>query len=163
MAMDKHTGKVLWTDNSPGKNIMHGQWSCPAVAVFDGVPQVLFPGGDGWLYSFRADRWKDGKPELLWKFDGNPKDSIYTLGKGCTRNGIVATPVIYEGLIYFAMGTEWEFGEGPGHLWCIAPTKLGDVSAELVVDRNGNVVPHQRTKATAPIDDLQPMAIPNPN
>src|SRR5690606_23123634 len=27
MAMDKNTGKVLWTDASPGVNILHGQWS----------------------------------------------------------------------------------------------------------------------------------------
>ncbi len=29
IAMDKNTGKVLWTDNSPGTNILHGQWSSP--------------------------------------------------------------------------------------------------------------------------------------
>ena len=147
MAMDKHTGKVLWTDNSPGKNILHGQWSCPAVGVFAGVPQVLFPGGDGWLYSFRADRWKDGKPELLWKFDGNPKDSMYLLGGRATRNRIIAIPVIYDGLVYLAMGEDPEHGEGEGHLWCIDPTKRGDVSPELVVDQKGNSVPHRRLKA----------------
>ena len=31
IAMDKNTGKVLWTDNSPGKNIHHGQWSSPGL------------------------------------------------------------------------------------------------------------------------------------
>lgn len=163
LAMDKHTGKVLWTDNSPGKNILHGQWSSPAVGVFDGVPQVLFGGGDGWLYSFRADRWSDGKPELLWKFDGNPKDSIYTLGGRSTRNSIIAVPVIYDGCVYVAMGDDPEHGEGPGHLWCIDPTRRGDVGPELVVDQNGNAVPHQRIRATAPIGLVQPSAIPNPN
>src|SRR6185436_19000137 len=34
IALDKHTGKLLWKDNSPGKNIHHGQWSAPAVGVF---------------------------------------------------------------------------------------------------------------------------------
>ena len=29
IAIDKNTGKVLWTDNSPGLNILHGQWSSP--------------------------------------------------------------------------------------------------------------------------------------
>ena len=51
-AMDRNTAKVLWTDNSPGMNILHGQWSSPAYGVFGGQPQVLFGGGDGWLYSF---------------------------------------------------------------------------------------------------------------
>lgn len=163
IALDKHTGKVLWTDNSPGKNIMHGTWSSPAAGVFDGVPQVLFGGGDGWLYSFRADRWADGKPELLWKFDANPKDSVYLLGGRSTRNSIYAPPVIYDGLVYVTVGDDPDHGEGQGHLWCIDPTKRGDVSAELVVDEEGNIVPHQRLQATALIGALKPKAIPNPN
>ena len=32
IALDKNTAKVLWTDNSPGLNILHGQWSSPAYA-----------------------------------------------------------------------------------------------------------------------------------
>jgi len=147
LAMDKHTGKVLWTDNSPGENILHGQWSCPVVGVFEGIPQVLFPGGDGWLYSFRADRWSDGKPEFLWKFDGNPKESVFQLGGRATRNGIVAVPVICDDRVFLAMGEDPEHGEGDGHLWCIDPTKRGDVSPELVIRENGEVAPHRRLQA----------------
>lgn len=163
MAMDKRSGKVLWTDNAPGRNILQGQWSSPAAGVFDGVPQVLFGGGDGWLYSFRADRWGDGKPEFLWKFDGNPKDAVFQLGSRGNRNSIVAMPVIDDGLVYLAMGQDPEHGEGVGHLWCIDPKKRGDVSPQLVVDQDGNAVPHRRIQATAPIGDLKPKAIPNPN
>mgnify|MGYP003347977864 CR=1 FL=1 len=61
-----------------------------------GEPQVVFPGGDGWLYSFKADQGKDGKPELLWKADLNPKDSVLILGGRGTRNDIIGTPVVYE-------------------------------------------------------------------
>ena len=63
MAMNKTTGEVYWTDNSPGLNIVHGQWSSPSVAVLGGVPQVLFGGGDGYLYSFRRGQgqgWQAG-------------------------------------------------------------------------------------------------------
>ena len=28
LAVNKKTGKVEWKDNSPGKNIMEGQWNC---------------------------------------------------------------------------------------------------------------------------------------
>lgn len=163
LALDKNTGRVLWTDNSPGKNILHGQWSSPAVGVFNDVPQVVFAGGDGWLYSFRADRWNADKPELIWKFDGNPKDSVYLLGGRATRNHVIALPVIHNGLIYLAMGEDPEHGEGGGHLWCINPNRRGDVSPELVVDQQGNVVPHQRVQATAPIAGLQIAVTPNPN
>ena len=75
-AMDKNTEKVLWTDNSPGLNILHGQWSSPAYAVLGGVPQVIFGGGDGWLYSFDPEGDGKGNAKLLWKFDCNPKDVV---------------------------------------------------------------------------------------
>jgi hypothetical protein len=70
--VNRDTGKVVWTDNSPGANVLHGQWSSPAYGILAGVPQVLFGGGDGYLYSFLAEG-KDGKAELLWKFDCNPR------------------------------------------------------------------------------------------
>ncbi len=52
ICLNRETGEVLWTDNSPGKNILHGQWSSPAYAVLGDVPQVIFGGGDGYLYGF---------------------------------------------------------------------------------------------------------------
>ena len=95
LAMNKVTGEVYWHDNSPGINILHGQWSSPAVAVIKGVPQVIFGAGDGWMYSFKADQGKDGKPELLWKFDANPKTAVLELGGRGTKNDIIGTPVVY--------------------------------------------------------------------
>ena len=155
VALDKHSGRVLWTDNSPGMNILHGQWSAPAVAELGGVPQVIFPAGDGWVYSFRADRWKQGKPELLWKFDGNPKESKWILGGRGTRNNIIAIPVIYDGLVYVVMGQDPEHGEGAGHLWCIDPTKRGDVSPELAMKIEGDervAIQHRRYQAVTKED-----------
>ena len=72
VCMNKNTGEVLWTDPSPGTNILHGQWSSPAVGEFDGVVQVLFAGGDGWLYSFRADEGNDGKPRIAMEIRLQP-------------------------------------------------------------------------------------------
>jgi len=163
IALDKNTGKVLWTDMSPGINILHGQWSSPAVAVLGGVPQVIFGGGDGWLYSFRADAGSNGKPELLWKFDGNPKDSTWILGGRGNRNNIIATPVIHDGLVFCAVGQDPEHAEGEGHLWCIDPTKRGDVSLELAVhvsDRTKSI-PHRRIQAID--EDKGELAVANPN
>src|SRR5262249_35439703 len=45
VALDRNSGRVLWIDNSPGKNVLHGSWSSPTYAVLGGRPQVLFPGG----------------------------------------------------------------------------------------------------------------------
>jgi len=150
LAMDKNTGKVLWSDNSPGTNVLHGQWSSPAYGVLGGVPQVIFGGGDGWLYSFKGDGTaKDGKPELLWKFDCNPKESKYVLGGRADRNHIIGTPVIFDGKVYVGVGEDPEHGEGVGHLWCIDPTKRGDVSPELAfnVKDLSKPIPHHRMQA----------------
>ena len=150
LALDKYTGAAVWTDNSPGRNILHGQWSSPAVGRLGGVPQVIFAGGDGWVYSFHAEEWENKKPKLLWKFDANPKTSLYSLGGKATRNSILAIPVIYDGLVYVNVGEDPEHGEGPGHLWCIDPTRRGDVSSELVVDESGVIQRHFRTCACSP-------------
>jgi len=131
ICLNKDTGELLWADDSPGANVLHGQWSSPTFAELGGVPQVLFGGGDGWLYSFDA-RGENGKAKLLWKFDCNPKDSLYVLGGRATRNHLIGTPVVYDGLVYIAVGEDPEHGEGNGHLWCIDPTKRGDVSPTIV-------------------------------
>lgn len=161
IALDKHTGKLLWADNSPGQNILHGQWGSPAYAVLGGVPQVIFPGGDGWLYSFLAEASTDGRPKLLWKFDCNPKDVVWEgFGQG-DRNELIATPVIWDGRVYIATGQDPEAGEGQADLWCIDPTRRGDVSAELVVDRQGQPVPPRRLRAVDP--EAGEQVRPNPN
>ncbi len=163
ICMNKHTGEVYWTSKAPGENILHGQWSSPAAGVLGGVPQVIFGGGDGWVYSFRIDQGKEGAPELLWKFDANPKESKWVLGGRGTRNNIIATPVIYKGHVYVAVGQDPEHGEGVGHLWCIDPTKRGDVSPQLAVlvsDRT-HVIPHRRIQAVEP--EKGEVAVDNPN
>ena len=162
LVMNKHTGQVLWTDKSPGTNILHGQWSSPAYGVLGGVPQVIFTGGDGWVYSF-APEGKDGQADLLWRLDANPKSSLWELNGNGTRNNIIATPVIYNGLVYVAVGQDPEHGTGIGRLWCIDPTKRGDVSAELAVHRDNldQPIPHQRLIAVDAEEGE--IAIPNPN
>ena len=164
ICMDKNSGDVLWTDASPGENILHGQWSSPAVAELGGVPQVLFAGGEGIVYSFKADGGSDGKPELLWKFDANPKTSEWKLGGEGTRNNIIATPVVYEDHVYVAVGQDPEHGEGEGHLWCIDPTKRGDVSPQLAMRVEGDKrvpIEHKRLKAVE--EEKGEIAVDNPN
>ncbi|MGN6136414.1 MAG: outer membrane protein assembly factor BamB family protein [Aureliella sp.] len=148
MAVNRDTGEVIWTDNSPGNNVLHGQWSSPAYAVLGGAEQVIFGGGDGWLYSFDP-KGENGKSKLLWKFDCNPKDSQYVLGGSATRNHVIATPCIYDGLVYVGVGEDPEHGEGNGHLWCIDPTKRGDVSPTIVYNSKApdKPVPPKRLQA----------------
>ena len=88
--------------------------------------QVIFPGGDGWLYGFDPDTGK-----LLWKFDCNPKDSMYELGGTGTRNDFIATPVVYDNKVYIGVGQDPEHTTGIANFFCFAPTKKGDISKFL--------------------------------
>jgi outer membrane protein assembly factor BamB len=118
IAVEKNTGKVLWTNNDPGDKILHGQWSNPVYAEPNGKPMIIFPGGDGWMRGFNP---KTG--DLLWKFDCNPKKSVYVLGPTATRNDFIGTPVVWENKLYIGVGQDPEHGVGVGHLWCIDITK----------------------------------------
>jgi outer membrane protein assembly factor BamB len=114
VAVDKKTGAVKWQSSLPGDKVMESQWSNPAAAQVNGVWQVVFPGGDGWLYGFEA---RSGA--LLWKFDCNPKGAKpFAPGKG-DRNYIVATPVIHDNKLYVGVGQNPDHGPGVGHLWCV--------------------------------------------
>jgi outer membrane protein assembly factor BamB len=162
LCLDKRDGRVLWADGSPGAFVLHGQWSSPAYGDIEGVPQVLFGGGDGWLYSFDA-RGDNGRSKLLWKFDCNPKESKYTLGGRADRNHIIGTPVVHDGLVYIGVGEDPEHGEGVGHLWCIDPTKRGDVSSELAVSLADPAAPLPRRREQAVIKEQGEVTRPNPN
>ncbi len=119
IAIDKKTGKVVWEDNSVGEKILHGQWSSPAVGMIGGVLQVVSGQGDGWIRGYEAVSGKK-----LWEFDSNPKDSVWPK----TRNEIISTPVIWEGVVFLANGQDPEHGEGIGHLYAIDGTKRGDIT-----------------------------------
>jgi outer membrane protein assembly factor BamB len=163
VCMNKHTGEVYWTDNSPGGNLLHGQWSSPAVGIIKDVPQVIFGGGDGWVYSFQADTGKDGKPVPLWKFDINEKEALLELGGQGTKNDIIATPVIYDNKVYFATGQDPEHGEGKGIFWCIDPTKRGDISEKLAVKRDAPDKPIPPRRVQSVVEEEGEVSVPNPN
>jgi outer membrane protein assembly factor BamB len=146
VALDKKTGAVKWQDSSPGKNIMDGQWSNPVYAAVNGKGQVIFPGGDGWLYSFEPASGK-----LIWKFDCNPKAATpYKPGGRGQRNFFLATPVVHEGKVYIGLGQEpGNDPTGMSHFWCIDVTKTGDISPvndnfdpKDPVNRNSGLVWH---------------------
>jgi outer membrane protein assembly factor BamB len=123
VAVHKKDGKLAWRSSLPGARIIDGQWSNPAYAVVNGKPQVIFPGGDGYLYGLEPQTG-----EMIWKFNCNPTkaraDSKFIPGY------LVATPVVYDNKVYVGIGT---YPENPmplrvGHFWCVDLTKKGDVS-----------------------------------
>jgi len=119
IALNKNTGKLAWEDNSVEDRILHGQWSTPSVGTIGGVMQVVSAQGDGWVRGYEAQSGKK-----LWEFDTNPKDAVWPR----TRNELIATPVIYQDVVYIANGQDPEHGEGVGHMYAIDATKRGDIT-----------------------------------
>src|SRR5206468_6719177 len=95
VCLDKNTGEVKWTDNSPGNRILHGQFANLSVVRIRGQDVVIAPLGDGWVYGYEALTGR-----ILWKFDTNFKASIYPR----TRNELLATPIVFEERLYIANG-----------------------------------------------------------
>jgi outer membrane protein assembly factor BamB len=136
VCLNKNSGKVVWKDNSPGKNILFGQWASPTVIEINGQAQVVAPQGDGWVRSFDAASGK-----LLWKFDTNPPDAKWDWGGHGTRNFLQATAVFHENRLYIGNGQDPEHWTGPAWLYCIDPTKTGDISPQLP-DESGKGKPN---------------------
>ncbi|MDP2318317.1 MAG: PQQ-binding-like beta-propeller repeat protein [Acidobacteriota bacterium] len=141
IALDRTTGKLVWEDNSVGENVLHGQWSTPAVGDIGGVRQVVHAQGDGWVRGYEAQSGKK-----LWEFDTNPKDSVWPK----TRNEVISTPVIFDNVVYISNGQDPEHGEGVGHAYAIDGTKRGDITTSGVIWHFDKI---RRSISTAAIKD----------
>lgn len=124
IAVDKHSGEVVWRAIGAGEHVLHGQWSSPVAANVNGKTQVLFGGGDGWLRSYDAASGHE-----IWRFDGNPKDAHWLPRPGVlSRNFIIASPVFADGRVFVAMGQSPGHGNGPSFVYAISPNGQGDVT-----------------------------------
>jgi outer membrane protein assembly factor BamB len=102
-----------------GEKILHGQWASPTVGRIGGVDQVIMGQGDGWIRGYEA-----GTGKKLWEFDTNPKNTVWPK----TRNEVISTAIVADGLVFIANGQDPEHGEGAGHLYAIDATKRGDIT-----------------------------------
>ncbi|MCY3023272.1 MAG: PQQ-binding-like beta-propeller repeat protein [Planctomycetota bacterium] len=163
IAVNKHTGAVLWEDQlglangtrldcGLSRRIFHGQWSSPSLAQVNGKKQVYFGGGDGCLYALDA---LDG--HAIWWADcvlpgrkKNEKGFIPYTNDPSGPSEIDATPVFHNNRVYVANGRDPEEGEGAGVLTCLDATKTGDITGSgkvWVYDKIG------RSNATVAIAD----------
>ena len=143
IAVNKNTGKLIWSNSSSSMGSRDVQTGTPVCANLGGVTQAIFPGGDGWLYSFDLKSLKNGKTNLLWKFDCNPKNASWELDAKVQRMALLCQPLINDGKVYVATanrsGVMREMT--PAQIWCIDPTRRGDVSADIVVNQADLMTP----------------------
>ncbi len=129
IAVDKHSGEVVWRVIGPGGQVLHGQWSSPVAANVNGRMQVLFGGGDGWLRAYDAASGHE-----VWRFDGNPKDARWLPRPGVrSRSSIIASPVFADGRVFVAMGQDPTHGNGPSSIHAINPNGQGDVTGSRLL------------------------------
>jgi len=124
IAVNKHSGELIWRAIGPGDKVLHGSWSSPVAANVNGRMQVLFGGGDGVLRAYDAASGQE-----VWRFDGNPKDARWLPRAGVlSRNFIIASPVFADGRVFIAMGQSPGHGNAPSFVHAISPNGQGDVT-----------------------------------
>ena len=124
IAVNKHSGELVWRAIGPGDKVLHGNWSSPVAANVKGRIQVLYGGGDGWLRAYDA-----ASGEEVWRFDGNPKDARWLPRAGVlSRSFIIASPVFAGGRVFIAMGQSPGHGNAPSLIHAIDPNRHGDVT-----------------------------------
>lgn len=140
VVLNRHTGELVAEDMSGiSERLLHASWSSPTwLPARRGVPeQVIFGGGDGWLYGFRPEPTKiDGLGALdeRWRLDVNPPHYRERDGapiRYATFDGpseVIATPVSHRGTVYASIGQDPEHGPGVGRLVAVDPSGEGDVS-----------------------------------
>lgn len=154
IVLDKRTGRFLAKDTAPTvANMLHGQWSSPAMATVQGRKLVFLGGGDGTCYAFEALASVPPEPVTLktaWGIDCIPAEYRsfagmdlfvhYTLGDKRRADSInkandgtfvgmseiIATPVFYKDRIYVAIGRDPDHGRGRGALVCLDAHQAGD-------------------------------------
>ena len=78
---------------------------------------------------------------MLWKFDTNPPDAVRKRNGSGTRNELPASAVFHENRLYIGNGQDPEGGTGPAWLYCLDPTRTGDISPQ-VADGPGKSKPN---------------------
>lgn len=132
ICLDAETGELLGEDFSGiSTRVLHCSWSSPALAKVDGETQIVFGGGDGFVYGFKPqpEPAEDGLNKLpeLWRIDANPPE--YRPEKYATFGGpseVLGTVVAYQDKIYTTIGQDPEHGDGVGALTCIDPKLSGE-------------------------------------
>ncbi|HZZ77842.1 MAG TPA: PQQ-binding-like beta-propeller repeat protein [Gemmataceae bacterium] len=128
IALKKDKGTLAWQSNLPGDKIIEGQWSNPAVAVVNGKQQVIFPGGDAFIYGLDPENGK-----MIWKCDCNPQRKK-KVDSGEINPYIISTPVIVGDRLYVGLGIFPDHGASLpfSQFLCLDVTKKGDASPKTL-------------------------------
>ena len=139
VALNKRTGEFVARDNfGVGADVVHGQWSSPAMGRVGNTDCLFFGAGNGRVYACEAPSATgsdNGTSRLhgLWSFNGQPEARLgnpirFQSGRGSPSYSVVASPVYYKDRVYVAFTHDPWVGKGDGWLACIDATKSGEVT-----------------------------------
>jgi outer membrane protein assembly factor BamB len=110
LAFDKKDGKLLWMVSTTGP-VNETTYSCPVVAVIDGVRQLVFGGADGSVHGINA---RTG--EKIWTFK-------------LSKIGLNSSVVVDGDLVYVSHGQDDVANGGMGRIQCFRAKGKGDITA----------------------------------
>jgi len=144
VVLDKTTGQVLARDSfGLGPNIIHGQWSSPALGVANGRKLIFQGTGSGILFASDAltpeqanEARTTGKIiplNKVWQFNGHPmaqtQDAVPLEHWHDTRSyEVVANPVFYQDKLFVVFTQELYHNIPEGWLTCLDATMTGDTT-----------------------------------
>lgn len=117
VAFDKRTGDVLWWA-APGGQPLDTTYSCPVVAIVDGVRMLIDGNADGYVYGMKA---RTG--EVLWSYK-------------LSKRGLNASCVVDGNYVYVGHSEENYTTTEMGAILCIDATKRGDITENGAVWRH---------------------------
>jgi outer membrane protein assembly factor BamB len=162
IALDRKTGKLAGEEASGiSKRLYHCNWSSPTMGKVDGQEVLFFGAGDGYLYGFDPEPVKDedGYDILreLFRVDANPPEYKTKDGKPIKYprydgpSELIATPVLYNDMVYVVTGQDPEHGTGVGALSAVNPKGAkGDATKTHVAWRYKKI---ERSISTPAIKD----------
>ncbi|MEE9603106.1 MAG: PQQ-binding-like beta-propeller repeat protein, partial [Thermoguttaceae bacterium] len=144
IVLDKNTGKLVARDNfGIDADVVHGQWSSPAMGRVGDRMLGFFGAGNGYLYGLQM---LDGKRPLgktqsvekLWWINGHPlaqtQDNVPL--EHCHDSHsyeVVANPVFYKDRVYVTFTQEAFHKMTEGWLTCVDATKTGDITRSGII------------------------------
>jgi outer membrane protein assembly factor BamB len=140
--LDKKTGKLIARDNEAvGEQVIHSNWSSPALGDVGGQTMLIWASGDGVVRAFKAlasGATASAGLERLWLFDPDPANlrpanHAYMKNRNAGPSDVNGMPVLVGNRVYVAGGGDFQWGKHAGWVKCIDATQKGDVtkSAEL--------------------------------
>lgn len=136
IVLNKSTGKLVATDREPiGPNVVHSNWSSPALLQHPDGDQIIFGAGNGICYGFEAygNSASPGALKKLWEFDCDPeapKTDVHSYrgNRRMSASNIYGMPVLNQGLAYITYGGDFWHGKDQSWIKCFEPKGSGDIT-----------------------------------